>query len=591
MRLKLVVITVLLFSTFVARSGNPISGLSELSGVVKGNYPAEISLYKILGKEVVKVASYDVNGGDGKFAFWIEKEPDFSYAVQINIQQLVPGKKNKTLKAAQFPLQFTQAGNFALIFDADKLIAGQKGYSIKSINQSGNFLLKGSIKGAVDDNGVVFNVFKNGVLTPVSWYYTTNSKKEFYFSVPIAEAGLYTVNASSWRTRFYAKNGTLLETEIDGNTGGYRFVKKNAENEILEKWSAYSSPLTNYGYNLIPGSFAPTAFDVYAKLVEGLHLSPEQFCGSQQFPDTSFRKLFFLAAKTDLQLAPLQLYHANVSQQLKTELKKEADYFPDVPAYFERFKTTDLFNDSLILKVPEAARLLKLRGMMITATRAAEIGKELEYSDAVKVQMDAVADKKVKALLLNQLLQESDIMNLTTFDNAFGEYQKYISNAQTKELYNLVRRPLISDTVFLGKPALPATLADTSGNRISLDELRGKVVFIDVWASWCGPCKKEFPYLKKLEEAYHGNSGIVFMGVSVDRMADKQKWIAMIREQHLPGYQLLDEAGSNFGKKLNISSIPRFMLVDKKGNWKEMRCPRPSDLKALKKYLDKALNE
>jgi hypothetical protein len=63
----------------------------------------------------------------------------------------------------------------------------------------------------------------------------------------------------------------------------------------------------------------------------------------------------------------------------------------------------------------------------------------------------------------------------------------------------------------------------------------------------------------------------------------------MIRKENLVGIQLLDDVGKAFGNKYEITAIPRFMLIDKQGNWMEIRCPNPESKEDLKRYLDKAL--
>ena len=81
------------------------------------------------------------------------------------------------------------------------------------------------------------------------------------------------------------------------------------------------------------------------------------------------------------------------------------------------------------------------------------------------------------------------------------------------------------------------------------------------------------------------------MAISLDKAKDKQKWINYIRKENLQGVHLLDDVGMAFGRKYQINAIPRFMLIDKRGNWIEVRCPNPSDTNALKKYLEEALKQ
>ena len=87
-------------------------------------------------------------------------------------------------------------------------------------------------------------------------------------------------------------------------------------------------------------------------------------------------------------------------------------------------------------------------------------------------------------------------------------------------------------------------------------------VMVDFWATWCGPCKQEMPYLKQLEKQFE-DASIVFLGLSVDR--DKSKWEEMARSGNLTGVQLYLGTQSSFQEAYRAESIPRFILLDKEG--------------------------
>ena len=123
---------------------------------------------------------------------------------------------------------------------------------------------------------------------------------------------------------------------------------------------------------------------------------------------------------------------------------------------------------------------------------------------------------------------------------------------------------------------------NNTGGKTSLDDLKGKYVYIDVWATWCGPCKAEIPYLKKVEEAYHGKS-IEFVSVSLDEAKDYDKWKEMIVDKELGGIQLLADKNfeSDFVQNYAIRGIPRFILIDPEGNIVSADAPRPSNEKLV----------
>ena len=114
---------------------------------------------------------------------------------------------------------------------------------------------------------------------------------------------------------------------------------------------------------------------------------------------------------------------------------------------------------------------------------------------------------------------------------------------------------------------------------------KGKVVYVDFWASWCGPCRREFPFSKKLHENYNSDE-VVFLYVSFDRQEDAwKKAVNKIKMKGVHFYPASEEARA-VGQKYNISGIPRYMLVGKDGKIADANAPRPS-ANAIAKAIDK----
>jgi thiol-disulfide isomerase/thioredoxin len=137
----------------------------------------------------------------------------------------------------------------------------------------------------------------------------------------------------------------------------------------------------------------------------------------------------------------------------------------------------------------------------------------------------------------------------------------------------LERKTAVDNMPKEGEPAIDFNYPDIEGNEISLTSFKGKLVYVDVWATWCGPCKAEIPSLQKLETDYHGKD-ITFMSVSVD--TDKEAWEKMVAEKELGGVQLWADGWSKITKDYAIFGIPRFMLFDSNGNVISTNAPRPS---------------
>jgi len=139
-----------------------------------------------------------------------------------------------------------------------------------------------------------------------------------------------------------------------------------------------------------------------------------------------------------------------------------------------------------------------------------------------------------------------------------------------------------------GRPAIDFCYADSQGNKHALSDFKGQVVLVDVWSTWCGPCKDEMPHLEELINHYGHSGEVAFIGVSINK--DKDKWRTFVKEHHLKGVQVIGDKGyqSQLLKDYQIATVPRFMLFDKEGNIVSINCPRPSDPK-LKSWIDEQL--
>lgn len=102
---------------------------------------------------------------------------------------------------------------------------------------------------------------------------------------------------------------------------------------------------------------------------------------------------------------------------------------------------------------------------------------------------------------------------------------------------------------------------DSKGNVVSLNQLKGKVVLINLWATWCSPCLAEMPSLDKLYRDFRGNNRIVFLSVDVDgRLKSSEKFLKK-RKYSLPVYQL----NTALPKELSTTSIPTTIIIDNAG--------------------------
>ena len=133
-----------------------------------------------------------------------------------------------------------------------------------------------------------------------------------------------------------------------------------------------------------------------------------------------------------------------------------------------------------------------------------------------------------------------------------------------------------------GQPSPSFTYKDINGKEVHLSDFVGKYVYIDNWATWCGPCRREQPMLKKLEERFAGKN-ICFVSVSCDQ--DKSAWEEVVKEEKLEGIQLYAGAFDPFMDAYMITAIPHFILIDREGKVINAKMSRPSDPETVK-FLD-----
>jgi len=208
----------------------------------------------------------------------------------------------------------------------------------------------------------------------------------------------------------------------------------------------------------------------------------------------------------------------------------------------------------------------KLEEMFLTTTDSVAVAKAID--ETMAKFKDALADKQFTE-----------------------EFRKHMTNQvekQTKFLHQSSAQ-IMEIGAMRGKPSPTFTYENFKGGTTSLADLKGKYVYIDVWATWCGPCREQIPHLQKVDHDYEGKN-IEFVSISIDTKRDYEKWKKMVAEKSLGGIQLVADKDwkSDFVKAYHIDGIPRFILVDPQGNVVNADAPRPSD-EELRKQLDKLL--
>ena len=206
----------------------------------------------------------------------------------------------------------------------------------------------------------------------------------------------------------------------------------------------------------------------------------------------------------------------------------------------------------------------------------------------------ARADARLKAIFanVNEPTTVAYLVDQTLFpwaDQGIDKYEQiyreHVKDPARLALYNEACKK--ADRIAPGQPCPDFTFKDNNGKDVSLADLKGKFVYIDMWATWCGPCKGEMPSLLELEEEFAGKD-ILFVSLSIDRNKDIELWKKTIKDMGLGGIQL--HLGENWDwLKIFMPasmSVPRFVLLDREGKIINANMSRPSDKATAAKFRE-----
>lgn len=359
--------------------------------------------------------------------------------------------------------------------------------------------------------------------------------------------------------RFYFRGNDDLHINL--STTGYELVGKNSpENEALYRWDTLSKSI--HDKSVQPGGmstyvdFFPEIEELKGQLVD---LKQDVKTGNATF-DAFFPQL------VDYDFA---FYAINYLY-----MPRSAHPSPEEMSAFYTSFDADKFLQEDLLKYPYGDRFLSN-----LVYRKSDIASKPTFEQQVAaIPVDVLKGQFV----LNRL---EHVNSYADFQDMHEQFKPYFTLPEQQARVTATETKLVDTKV--GTPAFNFSFPDVTGKKIGLTDLKGKLVLVDLWATWCGPCKAQEPAWEKLTAEYQGKD-IAFVGVSVDQ--DKAAWEKYVADKNLKGLQLHAGPGNPLSAAYKVNGIPRYILIDKVGNLITPDSPRPTDPE-LKELIDQWLRK
>ena len=338
--------------------------------------------------------------------------------------------------------------------------------------------------------------------------------------------------------------------------------KIGKENEVLARWITIMTPLRQLVYTSEGRGKPAEQFHqaITKATAETDALLKNVNTGNRQF-DKDVKQILRYMTMLDV----LHMFDQGMC------FEKQEDY----PQYIQHLFSSDVFKDMSVMEYsPLAFDLLMLYGFGRHIIYNGQMGGSAEFVS------EDISCPELRSTFIINAIERGMIWDLKSFDAKHGSE---VLPAQREKYELLKRRTLVNNE---GEDWIDFTYPDAKGKMHSLSDYKGKVVVVDVWATWCMPCKAELPHLEALEKEMKGKD-VVFISLSID--TEKEKWAQFIKEKALGGVQLITYNKGTIVDDYAVDAVPRFMVFSKQGKTVSTNAPRPSTPE-LKAMIEKAID-
>lgn len=374
---------------------------------------------------------------------------------------------------------------------------------------------------------------------------------------------------------FITLSGDPLVEKINTEMLNYRrFMQKYY-------WRIYSD-LMNKETLLIPNDFKKLALSYRAELIDSIH----SFCNlnnaSKEFKDYAIAEIDYKIGEFILE-APYR-YCSKQKVEIDSVINQQYFHYPD-----SIFNTLDKVND--VIFASSNGFFENYIGSLLNDKKFYPLlveGNYIAVFDSVLYQVGQLKNKDLSTLLTSRLFVKT--YGDGGFEITKELYPKYKANIANEYYRNQVDS-IVSDAadILKNRGAIKdkdkfielnknPQMSDMVNSILQTDK---KYIYIDVWATWCGPCKKEFEFAENLHKQIGNNVKFVYLCIS----SNEKEWRNTREKYQLAGeHYILDEVQSKLLRDaLSINGIPHYILLNNKGEVLDMNMTRPSDPKTIEK--------
>ncbi|MDR3219735.1 MAG: TlpA family protein disulfide reductase [Dysgonamonadaceae bacterium] len=426
--------------------------------------------------------------------------------------------------------------------------------SVCSAQQAQYAEIKGSLEAS--GNEITLSAVENGATKDIALTKIGPDRTYGFLFVPPYD-GFYTLSVGRLSYLLYLRAGDKANLNILAGGIASLAGDNTKENKELYKWLADSRSVCNKVYTIGADNALSTFKDFYPEF-EKLAGKTDSIKKTVNSGNAAFDALLRNKIDYDLDCWFLTFFFSP-----RVDQPTDKDRIP----YYDAVVSEKKFVTDEILKYPEGIRVL-YNYLMFN-----RMENNIPTSLALTTDIQYIPNPVLKGEFL--LYNKRMIKTYDQYLDFMQTHGSYLVSPDQKKRAEDFGASLYEAKV--GAVSADFSYPDQTGKIHSLSEYRGKVVVVDVWATWCGPCRQQFPYLKTLEKKMQGVD-VVFMGVSIDAEKDKAKWVKMIESEGLPGIHLFAGNGdSKIKKDYKINSIPRYLVFDKQGKVVAEDAPRPQD--------------